>query len=226
MKVKVLGLAVFGCALASLAAAQAPPAAPAHDELKATIAALRERLATNPGDAVAHNKLGICYQRQHQWKLAKKEYEKAIDLSAAYAEPWNNLGTLEQGRGKNKKAVAHYRKAIALKPERATFHRNLGTAWLAWGRFPLAIEAFAEAVRLDPANLASLDAAAFTESGVAKGQLYFAYAKVFAARGDFESAFAWLTKAHEAGFHDFGRVAADPEFALVRRDPRYAGLTR
>lgn len=226
MKAKVLGLAVLGCVLASQAAAQDPSAAPAKDDLKATIAAIRERLAANPGDAVAHNKLGICYQRQHQLKLAKKEYEKAIDLSAAYAEPWNNLGTLEQGRGKHKKAVAHYRKAIALKPDRATFHRNLGTAWLAWGRFPLAIEAFAEAVRLDPANLTGLDAAGFSESGVAKGQLYFAYAKVFAAHGDFESALLWLTRAREAGFRDFARVSADPDFAQVRSNPQYAGLTR
>lgn len=226
MKVKVLGLAVLGCALASLAAAQVPTAPTASDDLQAAIATYRARLGTNPGDAVAHNKLGICYQRQHQLKLARKEYEKAIELSAAYAEPWNNLGTLEQGRRKFKKAVAAYRKAIALKPDRATFHRNLGTAWLAWGRFPLAVEAFAEAVRLDPANLNAPEAAAFTESGVAKGPLYFAYAKVFASRGDFESALVWLTKAREAGFRDFGRVAADPDFAQVRSDPRYAGISR
>jgi tetratricopeptide (TPR) repeat protein len=226
MKVKILGLAVLGCGLASLAAAQSPPATPASRDLEAAIATYRARLATNPDDAVSHNKLGICYQRQGQQKLARKEYEKAARLDPAYAEPWNNLGTLEQGRRKYKKAVAHYRKAIELKADRPTFHRNLGTAWLAWGRLPLALEAFAEAVRLDPDHLSALEPGAFTDSGVAKAQLYFAYAKVFAARGDFESAFMWLARAREAGFRDFGRVARDPDFALVRSDPRYAGLSR
>jgi tetratricopeptide (TPR) repeat protein len=224
MNAKVIGLAVLGCAFATLGAAQV--AAPPAEDLRAAIAGYQARIAANPQDAVAHNKLGVCYQRQGRIKEARRAYERATKLSATYAEPWNNLGTLEQGRRKYRKAVEQYRKAIALKPDRATFHRNLGTAWLAWGRLPLAVEAFAEAVRLDPANLAGSEAGAAADSGVAKGQLYFAYAKVFAAQGDAESALAWLQKAHDAGFHDFRRVDADPDFMAVRRDPRYAGLTR
>jgi tetratricopeptide (TPR) repeat protein len=204
-----------------LAGTQDPQAAPAFTAraLDAAIADFRAKLQSDPNDAVVHNRLGVCYQQKQQLKLARKEYEKAAELDPSYAEAWNNLGTIEHSQRKYKKAVSRYRKALALKPENATFHRNLGAAWLAAGNIPLAVSAYAEAYRLDPQ---SLQAGAGTGPAVLdRGQLYFVYAKIFAARGDLETAFMWLNRAREAGFRSFDRLSSDRDFAELVKDPRF-----
>jgi tetratricopeptide (TPR) repeat protein len=229
MRSKLLALAALGCALPALAAHEAVPTGPgvpSRRALEPTIAAYRAQLVASPNDAVAHNKLGVCYQQTRQLKLARKEYEKAVELNPRYAQAWNNLGTLEHARGKYKKAIAHYRKAISLEPQHATFHRNLGAAWLGAGKTEGAIEAFGEALRLDPQSLEASESAAFVGSSVGLGDVYFTYAKLYASRGDTESALLWLGRARESGFRDFARAATDTDFAAVVKNPRYLDLAR
>jgi tetratricopeptide (TPR) repeat protein len=229
MRSKLLAFAVLGCALPVLAEGGAVPTAPsvsAKSALEPAIAAYRAQLAASPNDAVTHNKLGVCYQQTRKLKLARKEYEKAVELNPRYAQAWNNLGTIEQTRGKYKKAIEHYRKAIALEPQHATFHRNLGAAWLGTGKLQQAVDAYAEALRLDPGSLEPSEASVFVGSGVGLGEVYFTYAKLFASRGDAESALLWLQRARESGFHDFARVVTDTDFTMLVKDPRYLALAR
>jgi Flp pilus assembly protein TadD len=228
MKSKLLAIAVLGCAVPVPAAPAAVPsgtAVQAKSTFEPAIAVYRAQLQASPNDAVAHNKLGVCYQQSQKLKLARKEYQKAVELNPRYAQAWNNLGTLEHARGKYKKAIDLYRKAVTLEPERATFHANLGAAWLGAGKLDLAVAAYGEALRLDPNSLQASDSAAFVGSGVGLGEVYFTYAKLFANRGDQESAFAWLARARESGFRDFARVATDTSFAAIVKDPRYLDLT-
>jgi predicted negative regulator of RcsB-dependent stress response len=52
----------------------------------------------------------------------------------------------------------------------------------------------------------------------------FYLAKVLAAHGQLDAAFEFLGRAKDAGFSDFARVAADPDFAALVKDPRYERL--
>jgi tetratricopeptide (TPR) repeat protein len=187
------------------------------------IAAYREAIATSPKDAALRNRIGICYQRQGDAKSARAAYKKALDLRKDYAEAWNNLGTLDHARGKYKPAISAYGKAIQLDPKDAVFHRNLGAAWLARNDVERALEAWTEAFRLDPAGFEG-DAIKVPAAGVTLARQYYLYAKLLAARGQTEKALEYLVKAHVEGFHDFGKVEGDRDFATLVVDPRYAAL--
>ena len=236
MKKTVFALVGLGCLLPGLARASGGVTAPASTgtsqvgtprrALEISTETYRAAVAANPNDAIAHNKLGVCYQQAHKLKAARKEYQKAVDLNPAYAEAWNNLGTLEHANRRYKKAVARYQKAVELKPEQARFHRNLGAAYMAMGDLIRAVGAYAQAVRLDPTSLESAHAAGFQVGGIEPARLCFAYAKLFAGLGDLESAFLWLTRATEVGFRDFPTVSSDPDFATLVKDPRYTTLAR
>jgi tetratricopeptide (TPR) repeat protein len=187
------------------------------------IAAYREAIATSPKDAALRNRIGICYQRKGDAKAARAAYKKALDLRRDYAGAWNNLGTIDHARGKYKPAISAYGKAIQLEPQDAVFHRNLGAAWLARGDVERALEAWTEAFRLDPAGFES-DAVKVPATGVTLARQYYLFAKLLAARGDTEKALEYLVKAHAEGFHDFGKVEDDRDFATLLVDPRYAAL--
>ena len=195
----------------------------AHQSWDGAIAAYREAIATSPKDAALRNRIGICYQRKGDAKAARTAYKKALDLRRDYAEAWNNLGTIDHARGKYKPAISAYGKAIQLKPQDAVFHKNLGAAWLARGDVERALEAWTEAFRLDPAGFES-DAVKVPATGVTLARQYYLFAKLLAARGDTEKALEYLVKAHAEGFHDFGKVEDDRDFATLLVDPRYAAL--
>jgi tetratricopeptide (TPR) repeat protein len=239
MRTRTLALIAMVAALAAPAAAADLPAQAAGASMPDTvkkaellaarqqwdgaIAAYRGAIAASPKDATLRNRLGICYQRKGDAKAAGKAYRKALDLRPQYAEAWNNLGTLDHARGRYKSAVAAYGRAIRLNPQDAVFHKNLGAAWLARGDVERALEAWTEALRLDPASFES-DAVKVPAAGVSLARQYYLYAKLLAARGEVERAIEYLTKAHVAGFHDFGKVEADRDFASLVVDPRYAAL--
>jgi tetratricopeptide (TPR) repeat protein len=187
------------------------------------IAAYREAIVASPNDPALRNRLGICYQYKGDAKAARAAYKKALEMRKDYAEAWNNLGTIEHARGKYKQAIAAYSRAIQAKPQAAVFHKNLGAAWLARGDAERALEAWNEAFRLDPATLES-EATGIPAAGASLPRQYYLYAKLLAARGETEKALEYLVKAHAEGFHDFGKIESDRDFATLVADPRYASL--
>lgn len=239
MRTRTLAPFAMAVLAASLAAAADLPAqargataldAPQRAELMvarqswdAAIAAYKEAIAASPSDAALRNRLGICYQRKGDAKAARAAYKKALDLRKDYPEAWNNLGTLDHTRGKHKQAISAYGKAIKLNPTDAVVHKNLGAAWLARGDLEKALEAWTEALRLDPATFES-DAIGVKAAGVTMAQQYYLYAKLLAARGETDKALEYLVKAQAEGFHDFGKVERDGDFASLVTDPRYAAL--
>jgi len=239
MRTRTLALFAMAALAASTAAAADLPAqaggATARDTLQraellaarqswdGAIAAYREAIAASPKDPALRNRLGVCYQRKGDDKAARASYKKALDLRKDYAEAWNNLGTIDHARGKYKPAISAYGKAIRLKPQDAVFHKNLGAAWLARGDVGRALEAWTEAFRLDPTGFEG-DAIKVPAAGVTMARQYYLFAKLLAARGETEKALEYLVKAHAAGFHDFGKIEGDRDFATLVVDPRYAAL--
>jgi tetratricopeptide (TPR) repeat protein len=184
----------------------------------------RRALEIQPRDAALHNKLGICYQQLGIPAVAEREYRQALELNPSYAEVWNNIGTLEQQRSHLKEAARAYRKAIRLKRELATPWKNLGNVYLALERPDDAFEAYQEAFRLDP-TIVENPGVGIPAAGVDAATQSFYIAKLLAKNAQIDAAFEFLRRARDAGFKDWGRVRADPDFEAVVADPRFEALS-
>ena len=197
----------------------------ARGSYRKALAGYLRALPMQRNDAVIHNKLGICYQNLGERAGAQAAYARAIALDAGYAEAWNNLGTVQQTQQRFGKALEAYRKAIALKPGVANFWKNLGSGYLSMGREAEALEAYREAFRLDPAIL-ERQPVAVDAAGVDAAAHSFLMAKILAASGQRDAAFAYLQRAKDAGFRDFSRLETDPDFRILLTDPRLPSLRR
>jgi tetratricopeptide (TPR) repeat protein len=109
-------------------------------------------IAQNPDCFLAHNNLGIEFERTGRAAEAEAEYRAAIASKPDLAEAHYNLGHLclrLQGRGED--AIAEFQEALRLKPDYPEAHDNLGTALAQLpGRSEDAIAQYREALRLRP----------------------------------------------------------------------------
>jgi tetratricopeptide (TPR) repeat protein len=110
----------------------------------------RAAIATDPGDAVAHNLLGIVLQQQGDFAGALGEIEQALSLKPDYAQGFNNRGIVRQAQGKIAEAMEDYRRAIALKPTFAKAQVNLGSALEREARLGEALACYEAAIALEP----------------------------------------------------------------------------
>ena len=105
-----------------------PPAVPAPDYAGA-IAALKSAVQKTPGDAEAHNMLGLLLGRTGaDGATVAAEFREAIRLQPEYAEAHNNLGLVLIQSGDDQGGIASFREAVRLAPEYADAHANLGAA--------------------------------------------------------------------------------------------------
>ena len=177
----------------------------------------RKALAVEPLDAGVHNKLGICHEYLQDEAMARREYERALELRPSYAEAWNSLGTLEQS------SHASSRRARLQEGDRDQAHartswKNVGHAYGGAGAgVQDAFEAYRQAFRLDPAVLES-QALGVPSAGVDVAMQNYYLAKLLALNGQNDKAIELLRLAREAGFRDFARVRSDPDFRSVVQD--------
>ncbi len=114
-----------------------------------------------PGNAAAHNNLGIALSDKGQVDEAIACYEKAIEFDPKLAQAHSNLGVALAVKGQVDAAIACYHKAIELDPKDAPAHYNLGLILKEQRDLDGAERAFREAVRLDGEHHgAALDALA------------------------------------------------------------------
>ena len=110
----------------------------------------RVKEADRPQCAVVWNKLGIAYHQLAQLDTAKKHYERALKLNPKYHEAINNIGTVHYAKKSYRRAVGQYQKALKLAPKSASIYSNLGTAYFSRKQYENAAKAFQEALALDP----------------------------------------------------------------------------
>ena len=223
----LVGLALMGAGAPVSAAGLTSPdgASAASLPCSEAIPLYRKAIADAPKDAVLHNRLGVCYQKVGETKLARKEYERATSLDKSFASAWNNLGTIYHASGQHKKAVSLYRKAIEKRPDFSAAYRNLGAAELARGDVQKGIEAYREALRIDPQAFDTTNPGVSVAGIPAATQLY-CFAKVSAAAGRVDAALEYLTRARAAGFSDMDRVRNDADFKDVVKDARFSAAVR
>lgn len=193
-----------------------------ENDFQKAMVQLKKALALEPNSSKAYNLLGIAYFQSKNYKMAKPSFEKAISISPSYAAAYNNLGGVYFMRQQFEKAKEMFNKAISISPEIVSAHYSLGTLLLIQGKADEAFSYLSKGIALDPEYLEKNKSfiTNFSSLSFSSSEMYFTYAKVFAAAGNIERTVEYLKKAEQAGFHDWERIEHEKEFKKIKKDPR------
>jgi tetratricopeptide (TPR) repeat protein len=177
------------------------------------------------GQATIWNKMGIAYQQQEEFDLARNAYKMALRYDKSMAEAWNNMGTTYFLQGKAKKSLKYYQHAVKLNPDGASFHMNLGTGYYRTKKYEKAVNEYRAALTLNPNILREHSPQGTVVDARGDGQkLHFYLAKAFASLGMTEEAVRYLRRAFEEGFRDRELLDKDPDFQKISANPAYVEL--
>ncbi len=180
-----------------------------------------------PNNHVLENKIGIAYHQMLAFDIAKKHYEKSIQLKSDYAEAINNLGTVFYAQKKFRRAVGQYKKALKHSPNSASIYSNLGTAEFSRKRYKEAFESYQKALSLDPEvfERRSTQGVLLQERSVEeRAKFHYYLAKTYAKAGDDQHALMYIRKALEEGFKEKNKFREEPEFAKLQENPEFEQL--
>ena len=78
---------------------------------------MREALALNPNHPNFLNNIGTCFYKLHKYSIAKKYYEKGLEIDNNHLHILNNLGNLKRDTNKsvNNKSHLHLLHLILIK---------------------------------------------------------------------------------------------------------------
>lgn len=113
------------------------------------IAEERESVEQNP-NAEGFARLGFLYMEAKELYLAAKEFERAIELSPSYTEPYGGLATIYIDQGMKEKAITVYQEAIKHNPNEERAYIGLGVLYMETNRTDDAIAQFAKALSINP----------------------------------------------------------------------------
>ena len=103
-----------------------------------------------PGNARAHNNLGVALSEAGRPAEAFAEFQRTLDLQDTYVEGQLNYGNALLKAGRTAEAISHYEVARRLDPRKAETANNLGYARLQSGRPAEAVADFEAALALRP----------------------------------------------------------------------------
>lgn len=84
----------------------------------------------DPLTAVENNNLGVAYEREGEYKLAIREYKKAIEKDRNFTVAIVNLANIYSKTGKTEKAEKYYKKAIEKDPSNLAARNNLANLYM------------------------------------------------------------------------------------------------
>jgi len=185
-------------------------------------------LALNPFSDKAHNFCGLALFWQKNYPAAESRFLKAIALNPSYATAYNNLGGVYAMKRQWSSAKEMLKKAISLSPDMASAYFSLGTVHFNLGETEEGTACLAKGIALDPDYLTKNSAAVMglSVSDASLAELSFTYAKLYASMGNVERTVEFLTKAKQAGFRDWQRIARESEFEKVRDNPKIQEFLR
>ena len=123
-----------------------------NEAFRTEMAIWTDTVAKAPGNARAHNNLGLILFQAGRLDEALEHYEQAVRLKPGYADGQGNFGCALFRAGRITEALEHLETALRIKPDSAETHYNLGNALFQLGRREEGIEYCTEALRLDPAS--------------------------------------------------------------------------
>jgi tetratricopeptide (TPR) repeat protein len=112
------------------------------------IALFEKELATNPGNAMAYDRLGDAYTRQQEWDKALGALQRSVWLNPYFSGPYILMGKVYQAKGDRGAAEGMLRRAIEYDPNNKTAHYILGQVLQQLGRTEDAKKEFEIAQRL------------------------------------------------------------------------------
>jgi Flp pilus assembly protein TadD len=198
---------------------------------QAAVAEWKKALELSPGEARAHNNLGVSLTVTGETEEAISHFRTALELSPEYPEALNNLGDALVKKRRLVEAIPFLEKAIELNPRYASAHSNLGSALAQLNRLGEAIPHLEKAVAYKPdlvdahnnLGVALMIAGRFQEAlpalekavkltGGKEPMMLDLLARVYAETGRFQQAAQTARRA----------VAA----AIERNNPRMAGALK
>ena len=183
------------------------------------IDSLSRALTLNPDSVEALNLLGMAWFYKKDYRTAESKFTRAIALNASFAPAYNNLGNLYVMTGRMDKAEECLKKAIGISPRLTSAYYSLGALLLQSGRTDEAMSYLSKGLDLDPAYLDTHKAFLASTGDKGSAESEFAWARVYASRGDVEKTAAHLESAKRAGFRDWKRIESDKAFDPVRDSP-------
>jgi tetratricopeptide (TPR) repeat protein len=103
-----------------------------------------------PGNAYAHNNLGIALAEKGRTGEAIQHYQAALESKPDFIQAHNNLGNALLEKKKVNEAIVHFRQALQLEPDLAQTHNNLGNALRVDGKIDDAVAEYQRAIQLKP----------------------------------------------------------------------------
>ena len=117
---------------------------------KDAIDALQRATVLLPGDASAHNTLGVALQKAGRMNEALAEFRLAIQFSPKNYEAHCNMGNTLRDMGEVREAVTCYHTALSINAKFAEAHNNLGNAWRDLGLLDDAVASIRMALKINP----------------------------------------------------------------------------
>lgn len=112
------------------------------------IAALTQKLATDPNDAHAHRNRGIAYAHTGEYPQALSDLSRAIELNNADVDAYNQRGIVYYKLGRYPQAMTDFSRAIAKEPKRAESYNNRGVLYKTLGNYERALKDLRQARQL------------------------------------------------------------------------------
>ncbi len=112
---------------------------------------LKTLLQSDPGNAKAHDLLGLIYHRTEKLPAAEAEYRKAIEANPKLVEARYNLGISLFDQKKYKEAEKYLEEAAA-KQSNSEYEYNLGLTCQKLNKTDKAIQAYQRAIKVDSSN--------------------------------------------------------------------------
>ncbi|UPL48570.1 tetratricopeptide repeat protein [Hymenobacter sublimis] len=96
--------------------------------------------------------IGECHEKLAEWDLARRFYQRAIDLDPEMDEAWFGIGIVMNVQEKYFEAIHFFRKAVSLYEESVEYWLALAAAEYQIGNIVSSIEAYEKAVEVAPDN--------------------------------------------------------------------------
>jgi len=109
-----------------------------------------DSLKKSPGNARAHNNLGIALSAQGKLEEAIAHFTESFRLEPIYADAYYNCGVAHARMNQYEKAIPFYAKAVELKPDYADAFDGWGHALANLGNLEQAVLFYIQALRLKP----------------------------------------------------------------------------
>jgi Flp pilus assembly protein TadD len=191
------------------------------------IAEYKKAVALDRYDASTINRLGIAYHNLQKHRDSEQQYREVLRLRPNHIDAMNNLAVLDYIRGDYEGALRRYRTALRLKPDSVTVMRNMGACLFALERWDEAVAVYQQALVLRPDLFDPQPSGAGAQIQMNQQQgamINFYLAKIFALRGEPDTAFSFLMKAVDYGFEDVKMLKEEQAFKSLVADERFDRL--